>query len=181
MAQGFTQNANVDYFETFTSIIKPTTIRLVLSIAISHGWSIRQVVINNAFLNGSLHEVVYMKQPQGFEDPNRPNHVCRLNKELYGLKQAPKEWFNKLKQHLIDQGFTTCQYDTSLFIHISPITIIYILVYVDDVIIIGINATEFQSFIQQLHKVFALKDLGHLHHFLGLQITNTSDGLDLSQ
>ena len=102
MVQGFTQETNVAYFETFIPIIKPTTIRLVLSIALSKGWSIRQLNINNAFLNGDLNEVLYMKQPRGFKDPTRPQHVYQLNKALYGLKHDSRAWFNKLKTSIFD-------------------------------------------------------------------------------
>lgn len=82
VAQGFSQEANIDYFDTFSPVIKPTTIPLVLAIALSHGWCIRQLDINNAFVNGDLSESVYMKQPRGFEDLYRPTHVFRLNKAL---------------------------------------------------------------------------------------------------
>ncbi|CAL0299924.1 unnamed protein product [Lupinus luteus] len=122
-----------------------------------------------------------MKQPRGFEDPSCPSHVCRLTKAIYGLKQAPRAWFNKLKKYLVTHGFKACQSDTSLFVHYSSGSIIYILVYVDDLIITGTNATLIQRFITQLHTVFALKDLGSLHYFLGLQITMTPSGLTLSQ
>lgn len=106
-----------------------------------------------------------MRQPRGFEDSTYPSHVCRLNKAIYGLKQAPRACFNKLKTYLMQQGFRACQSDTSLFVHTSNKTIIYILVYVDDLIITSTNVNIIQNFIHQLHKVFSLKDLGELHFF----------------
>lgn len=95
MAKGFNQVAGFDFNETFSPVIKPTTIRVVLTVALSQGWTVRQLDINNAFLNGDLQEEVYMSQPEGFEDPKHPTHVCRLHKSLYGLKQAPRAWFEK--------------------------------------------------------------------------------------
>ena len=86
VAQGFNQEADVDYFETFSPISKLKTIHLVLSIALSKGCCLRQLNINNAFLHSDLKEHVYMKQPRGFEDPSRTNHVCHLNKAIYVLK-----------------------------------------------------------------------------------------------
>ena len=86
IAQGYSQEEGIDYFETFILVIKPTTIFLDLSLAISKGWCVRQRDVNNTFLNGDLQEAVYMKQPRGFEDHTKPNHVCRLHKAIYGLK-----------------------------------------------------------------------------------------------
>ena len=79
------------------------------------GWNIRQVDINNAFLNGDLQEHVLMKQPTGFESKKYPNHVCLLKKALYGLKQAPRAWFDKLSHTLKSWGFSHSKCDTSLF------------------------------------------------------------------
>jgi hypothetical protein len=80
----------VDYDDTFSPVVKPTTIQVLLSLAISHGWVIRQIDTQNAFLHGFLDEHVYMKQPPGFVDSKHPNYICKLDKSLYGLKQAPR-------------------------------------------------------------------------------------------
>ena len=88
--------------------------------------------------------MVYIKQPRGFEDRNHPHHVCQLNKALYGLKQAPRAWFTKLKNYLVSHGFHACQADTSLFVHITPTVTIYVLVYVNDLIITGTNNLNFK-------------------------------------
>ncbi|RVW40389.1 Retrovirus-related Pol polyprotein from transposon RE2 [Vitis vinifera] len=89
VAKGFHQRPDVNYSETFSPVIKPTTVRLVLSLAVSQGWSLRQLDVNNAFLQGTLTEDVFMSQPPGFIDRDHPHHVCKLRKAIYGLKQAP--------------------------------------------------------------------------------------------
>lgn len=122
-----------------------------------------------------------MEQPKGFENSSYPSHVCRLRKALYGLKQAPRAWFTKLKTYLISHGFRACQSDTSLFVHHSSTATIYILVYVDDLIITGDNGDYIRHFIANLHSTFALKDLGDLYYFLGIQISRTPTGLTMTQ
>jgi len=105
VAHGFTQQEGIDYLETFSPVIKPTTVRLVLTIVISYGWNIHQLDFHNAFLNDILQEEVYMAQPLGFVDSALPSHVCHLYKSLYGLKQAPHAWYNWFSEFLLSIGF----------------------------------------------------------------------------
>lgn len=115
VAQGFNQTFGLDYFETFSLVIKPATVRIIFAIAASLQWPIHSFDINNAFLNGTLKEDVFMTQPQGFEDLLKPHHVCKLKKALYGLKQVPRAWFEKLKLTLTAWGFRNSKADQSLF------------------------------------------------------------------
>jgi histone deacetylase 1/2 len=135
VAKGFKQRYGIDYEDTFSPVIKATTIRVILSLAISCGWSLRQLDVQNAFLHGLLEEDVYMHQPPGFEDPNRPNYVCRLDKALYGLKQAPRAWYSRLSEWLIQLGFKASKADTSLFFFSKGGITMFVLVYVDDIIV----------------------------------------------
>ena len=89
VTKGFHQQEGVDFGETFSPMVKPTTIRMVLSLAVSRGWHLRKIDIQNAFLHGVLQEDVYMTQPLGFIHPQLSHHVCMLQKSLYGLRQAP--------------------------------------------------------------------------------------------
>jgi histone deacetylase 1/2 len=89
VAKGFKECYDIDYEDTFGPVVKAATIRLVLAISVSRGWSLRQLDVKNAFLHGVLEEEICMKQPHGFQDPNLPHHICKLDKALYGMKQAP--------------------------------------------------------------------------------------------
>ena len=136
VAQGFNQRQGFDYTETFSPVIKPTTIRLILSLALAKGWPIRQLDVNNALLHGDLQEDVFMLQPHGYEVGDS-NLVCKLTKALYGLKQAPRAWFAKLSSTLQHLGFHSTKSDVSLFIRITASTTIFVLIYVDDIIVTG--------------------------------------------
>ncbi|GKU98840.1 hypothetical protein SLEP1_g11779 [Rubroshorea leprosula] len=181
VAKGFHQRPGSDSFNTFSPVIKPTTIRTVLSLAMSRGWSIQQLDVNNAFLYGHIDEVLYMQQPTGFVDHNFPSHVCRLRKSLYGLKQAPRAWFRALKDFLLAQGFFHSKSDNSLFIYHKGSTWIYFLVYVNDIIVTGNDSAAVQSIVQVMSATFSLKDLGPLSFFLDIEAISTKDGLFLSQ
>lgn len=89
VAKGFHQTSGLDFTKTFNLVVKPATIRILLSLALRLGWDVQQLDINNVFLNRELQEIVFMSQPEGCVYPSYPTHVCKLNKALYGLKQAP--------------------------------------------------------------------------------------------
>jgi hypothetical protein len=181
VAKGFDQESGMDYTETFSPVVKTSTIRVILALAVQFNWCVRQLDVSNAFLHGHLLEEVYMEQPKGFIDSRFPSHVCRLHKSLYGLKQAPRAWFTRLSQTLLDIGFVSSSVDSSLFLFHHGNVHLYFLVYVDDLLVTGTSTPHIVTVIKQLQQVFKLKDLGDLSFFLGIQAIRSSQGLHLRQ
>ncbi|XP_068661654.1 uncharacterized protein [Aristolochia californica] len=180
VAKGYTQVPGLDYTDTFSPVVKAITVRVVLSLVVTNKWPLQQVDVNNAFLNGNLTEHVYMHQPPGYIDPRFSTHVCLLKKAFYGLKQAPHAWFQCFSSFLLTLGFSCSRADTSLFVFHQHSSLIYLLLYVDDIIVTGNNPSLLDNFTHKLHSEFATKDLGSLSYFLGLEASPTSDGLFIS-
>ncbi|KAH0638936.1 hypothetical protein KY285_035522 [Solanum tuberosum] len=180
VSEGFTQRPGIDYIETFSPVPKHITVRVILSLDVSKDWNLCQLGVNNAFLHGHLTEDVYMAQPQGFVDSTRPDYVCKLHKALYGLKQAPRAWYSELRDYLLSLDFAVCQSDHCLFIYSKLDVIIYLVVYVDDLIVTGNNQKAIDIFIAKLGKRFSIKDLGQLAYFLGVQRASMSGAKPVS-
>jgi histone deacetylase 1/2 len=181
VAKGYKQRYGIDYEDTFSPIVKIATVRTVLSVAVSKGWCMRQLDVQNAFLHGVLEEEVYMRQPPGFEDKNASNMVCKLDKAIYGLKQAPRSWYSELSTKLIVLGFKPSKSDMSSFIYDKGNVTINMLIYVDDIIVTSSSSEAVTALLNDLRKDFALKDLGDLHYFLGIEVKKVKNGILLSQ
>jgi hypothetical protein len=121
-----------------------------------------------------------MVQPPGFINPNYPQHVCKLHKALYGLKQAPCVWFSRLSETLIQLGFTASKADSSLFIYSSKAVTMYLLIYVNDIILTGSIPAAITELLQLLSVDFAVKDLGDLHYFIGVEVFKESSQVSFS-
>ncbi|WZZ61833.1 hypothetical protein YC2023_061940 [Brassica napus] len=181
VANGKFQQAGVDYDETFSSVVKPATIRTVLNLAVSRGWDMRQLDVKNAFLHGTISETIYMHQPPGFVDKINPHHVCKLNKALYDLKQAPRAWNARFATYLTRLGFVTTMSDSSLFVYNDGHNIAYLLLYVDDIVLTGSSKALVSGIIDQLKTEFPITDMGRLSYFLCIKAEYNTSGILLTQ
>nr|XP_016466549.1 PREDICTED: uncharacterized mitochondrial protein AtMg00810-like [Nicotiana tabacum] len=136
--------------------------------------------MNNAFLHGNLHEEVYMKLPQGLAVSSL-ELVCKLNKFLYGLKQASRQWYAKLTEALYSRGYIHSMYDYPLFYKRTSDRVVFVGVYVDDVLLTGNDLTEIQMLKTFLYDQFKIKDLVKLYYFLGLEVLYRKGGILISQ
>lgn len=173
VSRGFNQRPDIDFKETFSPVVNPAMIQIVLSIALHHDWEIKQMDVNNAFLQGNIHDEVYMLQPTGFVDKDNPDYVCKLKKAIYGIKQAPRAWYMELSSFLIKFGFTNSTSDASLFVYQHNGETMYFFVYINDLVLAENSKEEIAKFVGKLSARFSFKDLGQLNFFLGVETVFT--------
>ncbi|GKA12249.1 ribonuclease H-like domain-containing protein [Tanacetum coccineum] len=142
----------IDYFNTFSPVVKPETIRTVVSLALSKSWHIHKLDVKNAFLNETLSETVYMHQPPSFCDKQHPDYVCLLWKSLYGLKQAPRAWFQRFATFMMQLGFLHSRCDSLLFIYHHGASTAYLLLYMDDIILTASSQQLLDNIISRLQR-----------------------------
>ncbi|KAJ9542272.1 hypothetical protein OSB04_028778 [Centaurea solstitialis] len=181
VAKGFKQQAGIDYDETFAPVARIEAIRIFLAYAAHKNFTIYQMDMKTAFLNGELKEEVYVSQPEGFVDRTKPNHVYILDKALYGLKQAPRAWYDHLSNALLNNGFYKGKIDPTLFIKTEGDDILLVQIYVDDIIFGSTNSDMCTWFSDLMTTRFEMSMLRELSLFLGLQVLQKPDGILINQ
>ena len=171
VAKGFQQKQGIDYTETFSPVMKFNTMRTVMALACEHELEVHQLDVDTAFLYGELDEDIYMEQPEGFVQPGSETKVCKLKKCLYGLKQAGRVWYERLDSRLKQAGLKQSTADQCLYFKIENGEILIVTVYVDDLIVAANNVNKISELKATLSQEFRMKDLGEIHHCLGIRIT----------
>ena len=171
VAKGYTQVYGFDYYDTLSPATKIASVRLLLSMAAIQSWPLYQLDIKNVFLHGDLAKEVYMKQPPRFVARGESGLVCRLHLSLYGLKQSPRAWVGRFNFVVKEFGMTRSTVDHLVFYHhTSSRQCIYLIVYVDDIVITCNDHDGIQRLKQHLFSHFQIKDLGKLKYFMGIEI-----------
>eukprot|EP00794_Sanderia_malayensis_P002050 gene2050-biopygen1853 len=170
VAKGFTQKAGIDYEETFSPVVRYTSIRTLLAVVNQLDLDLHQMDVSTAFLNGTLSEDIYMSQPEGYIQEGNESLVCKLNKSIYGLKQASRCWYDTLDQYLKKSGYKQCKADSCIYLKRVGTQYTYIAVYVDDLLIASNDNNMLNKEKKSLQSRFNTKDLGEAHYCLGIQI-----------
>ncbi|GJS80291.1 retrovirus-related pol polyprotein from transposon TNT 1-94 [Tanacetum coccineum] len=181
VAKGYRQEEGLDFEESFAPVARLEAIRIFLANAASKNMTVYQMDVKTAFLNGELKEEVYVSQPEGFVDPDRPHHVYRLKKALYGLKQAPRAWYDTLSKFLLAQGFSKGVVDPTLFIRKTGKHILHVQIYVDDIIFASTDPKDCDRFSNEMSSKFQMSMMGQISFFLGLQISQNPRGIFINQ
>uniref|UniRef100_A0A1Y1L115 Retrovirus-related Pol polyprotein from transposon TNT 1-94 n=1 Tax=Photinus pyralis TaxID=7054 RepID=A0A1Y1L115_PHOPY len=178
VVRGFAQDRNVDYEQIYSPVARMTTIRTLLSIGAQFKFHFRQLDVKTAFLNGTLKGDVYIYPPKGYEIET--GKVLKLNKSLYGLRESSRCWNEEINKFLIQLKFTRSENDFCLYTlgEDNDNDRVYLLIYVDNIVIAGTDIQKINSIITQLMSRFEMKDKGILKHFLGLEINyNRNEGI----
>ncbi|KAL2251628.1 UNVERIFIED_CONTAM: Retrovirus-related Pol polyprotein from transposon TNT 1-94 [Sesamum indicum] len=170
VAKGFTQKEGIDYNEIFSPVVKYTTVRIILALTADYDWELKQMDVKTAFLHGDLDENIYMTQPSGFSDISKPDYMCLLKKSLYGLKQSPRQWNKKFDVFVLSLNFTRSNYDHCLYFKYVDNTPIFLVLYVDDMLIASPSLQLIHTLQKDLCKAFEMKDLGSAKQILGMSI-----------
>ncbi|GJR56984.1 retrovirus-related pol polyprotein from transposon TNT 1-94 [Tanacetum coccineum] len=181
VAQGYNQQEGIDYDETYAPVARLESIRILLAYACALDFKLFQMDVKSAFLNGFINEEVYVAQPPGFIDFEKPDHVYKLKKALYGLKQAPKAWYDILKSFLIKHEYKMRMVDNTLFTKKRSSNLIIVQIYVDDIIFGSTCQDMCDEFAKIMHDEFEMSMMGELNFFLGLQIKQMEDGIFFNQ
>ena len=171
VAKGYSQIPGIDYNEVFSPVVKHSSIRTLLSIVAMHDLELEQLDVKTAFLHGELEEDIYMEQPEGFVIPGKEKLVCKLKKSLYGLKQSPRQWYKRFDTFMLSQGFKRSNYDSCVYLKTVKGSTIYLLLYVDDMLIAAKSMSEINELKKQLSNEFEMKDFGAAKKILGMEIS----------
>ncbi|KAH9780178.1 hypothetical protein KPL71_007988 [Citrus sinensis] len=178
VAKWFTQKHGVDFNKVFSPVVKYSSIRILLAIIALNDLELDQMDVKTAFLHGNLEEEILMDQPEGFIEERIEDMVCLLNRRLYGLKQSPRQWYLRFDEFMISHGYCRSQYDSCVYFKtLSSEDRIYLLLYVDDMLIACKRREKIERLKMELNTAFEMKNLGTATRILGMQIVrNRSEG-----
>ncbi|KAL5766903.1 hypothetical protein ACOSP7_017520 [Xanthoceras sorbifolium] len=171
VAKGYSQVHGVDFNDVFSPVVKHSSIRVLLALVAMHNLELEQLDVKTAFLHGELEETIYMQQPEGFEIEGKKDHVCLLKKSLYGLKQSPRQWYKRFDSFMVGHGYSRSQYDSCVYFRkLKDGSFVYLLLYVDDMLIAAKDMFELNKLKSELSGEFEMKDLGAAKKILGMEI-----------
>ncbi|GJT17656.1 retrovirus-related pol polyprotein from transposon TNT 1-94 [Tanacetum coccineum] len=181
VAHGYRQEKEINFEDSFSPVARLVAIRIFLAFAAHMNMVVYQMDVKTTFLNGNLREEVYVSQPDGFVDPDKPNYVYKLKKALYGLKQAPRAWYDMLSSFLISNDFSKGSVDPTLFIRREGKELLLVQIYVDGIILVASTPELYDLFAKIMCLKFKMSMMGKILFFLGLQISQSPKGIFINQ
>jgi hypothetical protein len=180
VAEGYSQQKEIDYEEIFSPVVRHTSIVAVLTLVAHYDMVLEQMDVKTTFLHGDLEEQIYMKQPEGFSQLGQEHLVCKLKKSFYGLKQSPRQWYKRFDSYMIKIGYKRCEYDCCVYVKsLDDGSFIFLLLYVDDMLIVAKSIVEVNKLKVLLSKEFDMKDLDAAKKILGMEIRRDNDAKKL--
>jgi hypothetical protein len=181
VVKGYVQRHDIDYDEVFASVAQLDSVRLLISLTAHNGWEVHHMDVKSAFLNGDLHEEVYVENPMGFIVAGKEHKVLKLWQALYWLHQAPRAWNAKLDDTLLSLGFRRTPSEHAIFVRWNGNVPLVVGVYIDDLVIIGSDRDGIRLLKEEMASTFKMSDLSLLHYYFGIEVKQSASCISLSQ
>lgn len=181
VAKGFSQKKGTDFKETFSPVLRYSTLRLLFAISVDQNLNINHLDVPTAFLNGLLDELIFMEIPACSNFPNCENKVLKLKRAIYGLKQSARAWYQRVEVSLLELGYTKSQYEPCLFMKCKDKVKIYIALFVDDFFVFYNCKNTYETLKSELKAKFNIKDLGQIKTCLGMNVTIKNNSITIDQ